>query len=470
MDSLTVPVIDEGSHEDRPRSCVERWMTPSGYLFLFFMMNTLNYMERVVVSGSSEKILEFIRESIPTHANTYFGALTSIFIGGYSIASIVFGYYVTRVRPFRVVVFGLICWLFAAFASGLAPNYWVLLIARMVSGVGEAGFQIVIPAYINDTYPKEKIGFSMSVLYAALSFGTAIGFMLSGFVSQHYSWRLMYLAVAPLMIPAIVILFFVSYEPSKNEENSVSFCSATLSLLKTPLFIASFIVEAAGVYLCGAYLAFGNQLLIHLGLFTSESISSLVFGALCCVAGVIGSLIGGYALNRFHIDDSFSCKHRLSCYALHLFICCVSASLFFLVTAFATRIRWLFLLGFFFGFTAVFASNPSWTLVILNSTTPLLQPMALGVAMVFYHLLGDVPAPIIVGRFLDWCLHRAKGDPSKEVMAYVYTHWFILLSLVIVLGSSFLVHTYTSRDYAKEMELRVCWNTTLKDCGVERHV
>ena len=154
MDSLTVPVIDEGSHEDRPRSCVERWMTPNGYLFLFFMMNTLNYMERVVVSGSSEKILEFIRESIPTHANTYFGALTSIFIGGYSIASIVFGYYVTRVRPFRVVVFGLICWLFAAFASGLAPNYWVLLIARMVSGVGEAGFQIVIPAYINDTYPK----------------------------------------------------------------------------------------------------------------------------------------------------------------------------------------------------------------------------------------------------------------------------------------------------------------------------
>ena len=99
-----MPVLDGGSHVDDPRSCVERRMTPNGFLFLFFIMNTLNYMERVVVSGSSEKILEFIRESIPTHANTYFGALTSIFIGGYSIASIVFGYYVTRVRPFRVVV------------------------------------------------------------------------------------------------------------------------------------------------------------------------------------------------------------------------------------------------------------------------------------------------------------------------------------------------------------------------------
>lgn len=456
MDSLAVPVLNEECRQEKPRTCVERWMTPNGYLVLFFLMNTLNYMERVVVSGSSEKILEFIRESVSTHANTYFGALTSIFIGGYSIASIVFGYYVTRVRPFRVVVFGLICWFLAAVASGLAPNYWVLLIARMVSGVGEAGFQIVVPAYINDAYPKEKVGFSMSILYAALSFGTAAGFMLSGFVSQHYSWRLMYLAVAPFMIPAIVILFFVSYEPSKSEEGSVSFCTATFSLLKTPLFIASFIVEAAGVYLCGAYLAFGNQLLIHLGLFTSESISSLVFGAICCVAGVIGSLLGGYALNRFRIDESFSRKHRLSCYAFHLFICCAIASLCFFVTAFATHIRWLFLLGFFLGFTAVFASNPSWTLVILNSTTPLLQPMALGVAMVFYHLLGDVPAPIIVGRFLDWCLHRAKGDPAKEIMAYVYTHWFILLSLIIVLGSSLLVHIYTSRDYAKEKELAVC--------------
>ena len=71
MDSLTVPVLDGGSHVDDPRSCVERRMTPNGFLFLFFIMNTLNYMERVVVSGSSEKILEFIRESVSTHVNTY---------------------------------------------------------------------------------------------------------------------------------------------------------------------------------------------------------------------------------------------------------------------------------------------------------------------------------------------------------------------------------------------------------------
>jgi len=74
--------------------------------------------------------------------NTYFGALTSGFICGFSIASVLFGYWVTKWDPFKVVSVGLICWFLAAIMSGLAPNYWVLLIARMISGVGEAAFQI----------------------------------------------------------------------------------------------------------------------------------------------------------------------------------------------------------------------------------------------------------------------------------------------------------------------------------------
>ena len=291
--NLLLPTASEESKtENTQQSWVDRKCSYQGLLALFFFMNLLNYLERVVISGSSEKILEFVRKSVPTHENTFFGALTSVFICGFSIASILFGYYVTLFPPFRVVSFGLLCWFCASIASGLAPNYWVLLVARMLSGVGEAAFQIVIPAYINEVSPKEKLGSSMALLYAAISIGTAIGFMLSGWVSQYYSWRLLYLCVAPLMLPAIIILYFVSYEPSKKSEEKMLFVQATWSLLKSPMFICSFLAEAAGVYLCGAYLAFGNQLLLHLGFFTDEAVSSLVYGAICCLAGIVGSVVG----------------------------------------------------------------------------------------------------------------------------------------------------------------------------------
>ena len=448
---LLPTIVEEQKTVCNHQSWVDRKFSYQGFLILFFCINLLNYLERVVISGSSERILQFVRKTMPSHENTYFGALTSVFICGFSIASIIFGYYVTRFPPFRVVSFGLLCWFCASIASGLAPNYWVLLIARMISGVGEAAFQIVVPAYINDVPPKEKLGSSMALLYAALSIGTAIGFMLSGWVSQYYSWRLMYLGVAPLMLPAIIILYFISYKPSQGiKEEKSSFVQATCSLLKSPMFICSFLAEAAGVYLCGAYLAFGNQLLIHLGFFTDEAVSSLVYGTICCLAGIAGSLVGGYALNRFGVDESFSQAHCLYCYSKHLLICAIACIAFFSFTIFSVRIHLLFLAAFFFGFTAVFASNPSWTLIVLNSAPPLVRPMALGVATVFYHLFGDVPAPVVVGRFLDWCLHRAGSDPHKQWMSYLYTHWFILLSVVALLLMALCIFGSARKTYKKE--------------------
>ena len=449
--NLLLPTASEESKtENTQQSWVDRKCSYQGLLALFFFMNLLNYLERVVISGSSEKILEFVRKSVPTHENTFFGALTSVFICGFSIASILFGYYVTLFPPFRVVSFGLLCWFCASIASGLAPNYWVLLVARMLSGVGEAAFQIVIPAYINEVSPKEKLGSSMALLYAAISIGTAIGFMLSGWVSKYYSWRLLYLCVAPLMLPAIIILYFVSYEPSKKSEEKMLFVQATWSLLKSPMFICSFLAEAAGVYLCGAYLAFGNQLLLHLGFFTDEAVSSLVYGAICCLAGIVGSVVGGWTLNRMGVDESFSQTHCLYCYSKHFLICGIFCTVFFSFTVFSVRHHLVFFVAFFFGFTSLFASNPSWTLIVLNSAAPFVRPMALGVATVFYHIFGDVPAPVIVGRFLDLCLHRAGSNPHKQWMSYLYTHWFILLSVIALLFMALCIFGLVRKDYVKE--------------------
>lgn len=48
-------------------------------------------------------------------------------------------------------------WCCAVALSGIAPNLPVLFIARILSGVGEASFQTVIPPYIDDTAPKVPV-------------------------------------------------------------------------------------------------------------------------------------------------------------------------------------------------------------------------------------------------------------------------------------------------------------------------
>lgn len=312
---LSNPFIESERNKNNT-ACIEKVFTFKRLIYLFFYINLLNYTERVVIGGSSEKILAFIRQAITTgNEHTYFGALTSSFIIGFSIASVVFGYYVTKFPPFRLVSLGLICWFLAAISSGLAPNYWVLLISRLVSGVGEAAFQIVIPSYINDYSPKEKLGSSMAWLYAAISIGTAIGFMGSGYISTYYSWRWSFLAVAPLILPAIIILFYLNYNPTKEDQQS--FIHSTLQLLKSPVFVFGFLGEAFNVFICAAYNAFGNQLLIHLGFFHDEATSSLVFGVVCVTAGIVGSIVGGATLNCLRITDDTSTSRKLYIYSIH---------------------------------------------------------------------------------------------------------------------------------------------------------
>ena len=114
-------------------------------------------------------------QTIGAFTHTCF-VLQSSFIVGYSITSLTMGYLVNHFQPFKLICVGLIIWSSAVLLCGLAPNFWVLLVARMVSGVGEASFQCIVPPYIDDMAPPSKRGLWLSLFYLNIPFGTAVGY------------------------------------------------------------------------------------------------------------------------------------------------------------------------------------------------------------------------------------------------------------------------------------------------------
>ena len=78
---------------------------------------------------------------------------TGSFIAGYAVSSLVFGHLVHYYNPFLLMSIGLGLWCCAVVASGMAPDYWVLLAARICSGVGEASFQTTVPPWLDDNAP-----------------------------------------------------------------------------------------------------------------------------------------------------------------------------------------------------------------------------------------------------------------------------------------------------------------------------
>lgn len=89
---------------------------------------------------------------------------------------------------------------------------------------------------------------------------------------------------------------------------------------------------------------------------------------------------------------------------------------FCVLCMFTLSSRVLFLFFFFFGCVAIFAANPSWTLVILSTAPQSIRSLAIGIATIFYHILGDVPAPILIGKMID--VFIARADPENQIAVY----------------------------------------------------
>ena len=59
-----VVIVEEKEAKTKAAAWIERHIPFNRMIWVFFVMNMLNYTERVVVSGSSMKMLEFIRKSV----------------------------------------------------------------------------------------------------------------------------------------------------------------------------------------------------------------------------------------------------------------------------------------------------------------------------------------------------------------------------------------------------------------------
>ena len=100
-------------------------------------------------------------------------------------------------------------WSAATVGSGLATTFALLILARALTGVGEASYTVVTPSLISDFYPADRRGRAMAIFYAAIPIGSAVGFVLGGAINAHWGWRAaFFVAGVPGAALAALLLMF----------------------------------------------------------------------------------------------------------------------------------------------------------------------------------------------------------------------------------------------------------------------
>ncbi len=97
---------------------------------------------------------------------------------------------------------------------GIAPTLAILLLSRVIQGVGGGGLQPMAQAILADTFPPEKRGLAFSVYGVTAVVAPAIGPTVGGWITDNYSWRFIFLMNLPVGILAIfLVIAFVEDPP-----------------------------------------------------------------------------------------------------------------------------------------------------------------------------------------------------------------------------------------------------------------
>ena len=266
-------------------------------LVVLTSINFVNYLDRYVLSAvlvplSGELGIDDVEG----------GLLGSVFMGVYMVAAPLGGYLGDRMVRKWIVAGGVGLWSLATLGSGLAQDYSTLLVMRALIGIGEAGYATVAPTMIADLFEPQRRGRKLSYFYLAIPMGSALGYLLGGWVGEAHGWRAaFYVAGGPGLLLAIAAALLP--EPRRggldgDERLERLPPAATVGrMFRSPAWVINTAGTTLMTFAMGGLAFWMPTFLVRahgLGL----AAANIQFGAVTVVAGLIGTLLGGYLGDR----------------------------------------------------------------------------------------------------------------------------------------------------------------------------
>lgn len=115
--------------------------------------------------------------------------------------------------------------------AALAPNFSILLIARILQAVGAGGIMPLMQTVFLVIFPKEKRGTAMGMMGLVIAFAPAIGPTLSGWIVDRFSWHYLFYIILPIAIIDVIIAIFILKNVTEQRKIKLDILSVILSSL-----------------------------------------------------------------------------------------------------------------------------------------------------------------------------------------------------------------------------------------------
>jgi len=367
--------------------------TAFSVLVVLTVINFLNYLDRYVLSA----VLEAIRTDLQLE-DAESGLLGTMFMVVYMVFAPLGGYLGDRVHRHRLAAAGVALWSLATVASGLAENYSQLMLTRACVGIGEAGYATVAPSVIADLFRPQERGRRLAIFYLAIPLGSALGYLVGGWVGEHYGWRsAFFVAGAPGIVFAVAAALLPdpprgATDPEGHAVERVGFVTGLQSLLRNEAWRINTVGTTLMTFAMGG-IAFWMPTYLVRAHGLSLSGANLTFGGLTVVAGLLATPLGGV------LGDRAQARGRGGYVRLSGFTLLLGAP-FALAMPFLPTPTWAFAFAFCAEFFLFLNTGPL-NAALVASVPAAMRASAVAINVLFIHLLGDAISPTLIGILSD---------------------------------------------------------------------
>src|SRR5580765_5202712 len=113
----------------------------------------------------------------------------------------------------RFFMISLAIFTLSSLLCGFAPSLGMLLIFRVLQGLGGGGLQPMAQAILADTFPPEKRGLAFALYGITAVVAPTVGPVLGGWITYNYSWRWIFFINLPVGLFALFLVLRLIEDP-----------------------------------------------------------------------------------------------------------------------------------------------------------------------------------------------------------------------------------------------------------------
>jgi len=365
-------------------------------LALLLLVNILNFIDRqlpYILVDAIRAELHLTDAQIGLMAGVAFAVV-------YSFGALVLARIADRFSTRLVLSASLAFWSLATALSGLAQNFFHLIIARVGVAAGESGTTPAAHAFIAHVYPARNRAIVLAVFSLGVPIGSTLGLMLGGWINDAMGWREAFFVVGfPGVLVGILVWIYLpaAHAPLNAHTPPAKFMEAVRFLFKLRSF--GHMAAASSLFAIGSYAmnVFAPAFLMRTH-HMSAAQAGFALGLVSGIGGMIGTFGGGALADWMGRKDP---RWRQLIPALGMAICVPTALGAWLATDVRVALVLLtlvYLLGLLY-FAPTFAAAQ---LLVPDD----MRATAAAVLLFCLTLIGSSVGPYAIGRVSDLLVPR----------------------------------------------------------------